>query len=120
MSPVVKARDTSLDPHTAGERESPVRASECCPCCFSPEIAQRRQECVTAFLVCNTNLQPCARRHAMSISITVRNGTAIGKESLCRTCRHAHIQLGYPESEEEVRCGYHYEGSPSCVVRRQG
>jgi hypothetical protein len=45
----------------------------------------------------------------MSISITVRNGTAVGKESLCRTCRHAHIQLGYSESEEEVRCGFYYE-----------
>jgi hypothetical protein len=42
----------------------------------------------------------------MSISITVRNGTAVGQESLCRTCRHAHIQLGYSESEEEIRCGY--------------
>jgi hypothetical protein len=42
----------------------------------------------------------------MSISITVRNGTAIGKESLCRTCRYASIQLGYSESEEEIRCGY--------------
>jgi hypothetical protein len=45
----------------------------------------------------------------MSISITVRNGTAVGQESLCRTCRHAHIQLGYSESEEVVRCGYFYE-----------
>jgi hypothetical protein len=45
----------------------------------------------------------------MSISITVRNGTAVGKESLCRTCRHAHIQLGYSDSEEEVRCGFFYE-----------
>ena len=51
----------------------------------------------------------------MSISITVRNGTAVGKESLCRTCRHAHIQLGYSESEEEVRCGFHYE-SPRLVL----
>lgn len=42
----------------------------------------------------------------MSISMTVRNGTAVGQESLCRTCRHAHIQLGYSESEEEIRCGY--------------
>ncbi|HMD21393.1 MAG TPA: hypothetical protein VKH40_13790 [Alloacidobacterium sp.] len=42
----------------------------------------------------------------MSISITVRNGTAIGKESLCRTCRYASILLGYSESEEEIRCGY--------------
>lgn len=45
----------------------------------------------------------------MSISITVRNGTAVGQESLCRTCRHAHIQLGYSESDEEIRCGFHYE-----------
>lgn len=45
----------------------------------------------------------------MSISITVRNGTAVGQESLCRTCRHAHIQLGYSESEEEIRCGYFYD-----------
>ena len=51
----------------------------------------------------------------MSISITVRNGTAVGRESLCRTCRHAHIQLGYSESEEEVRCGYHYE-APRLVL----
>ena len=42
----------------------------------------------------------------MSISITVRNGTVIGKESLCRTCRYASILLGYSESEEEIRCGY--------------
>lgn len=45
----------------------------------------------------------------MSISLTVRNGTAVGQESLCRTCRHAHIQRGYSESEEEIRCGYLYE-----------
>lgn len=45
----------------------------------------------------------------MSISMTVRNGTAVGQESLCRTCRHAHIQLGYSESEEEIRCGYFYD-----------
>ena len=51
----------------------------------------------------------------MSISITVRNGTAVGRESLCRTCRHAHMQLGYSESEEEVRCGYHYE-APRLVL----
>ena len=45
----------------------------------------------------------------MAISMTVRNGTVVGQESLCRTCRHAHIQLGYPESEEEIHCGYFYE-----------
>ena len=45
----------------------------------------------------------------MSISLTVRNGTAVGQESLCRTCRHAHIQLGYSESEEEIRCCFFYD-----------
>lgn len=45
----------------------------------------------------------------MAISMTVRNGTAVRQESLCRNCRHAHIQLGYSESEEEIRCGYFYE-----------
>jgi hypothetical protein len=45
----------------------------------------------------------------MSISITVRNGTATGKESLCRTCRYASILLGYSESEVEIRCGYFSE-----------
>jgi len=42
----------------------------------------------------------------MAFSITVRNGTAIGKESLCRTCRYASILLGYSENEEEIRCRY--------------
>jgi hypothetical protein len=45
----------------------------------------------------------------MSTTISVRNGTAVGRESLCRTCRHAHIQVGYADSEEEVRCGYFYD-----------
>ncbi|GGG95448.1 hypothetical protein [Silvibacterium dinghuense] len=45
----------------------------------------------------------------MSTTFTVRNGTAVGQESLCRTCRHAHIQTGYADSEEEVRCGYFYD-----------
>ena len=44
----------------------------------------------------------------MSADIIVRNGTPVGRESLCRTCRHAHIQMGYSESEEEIRCGYYY------------
>jgi hypothetical protein len=27
-------------------------------------------------------------------------------ETLCRTCRHAHIQRGFRESEESILCGY--------------
>lgn len=50
----------------------------------------------------------------MAISITVRNGTPIGKESLCRSCRYASILLGYSESEEEIRCGF-YSALPRLV-----
>jgi hypothetical protein len=45
----------------------------------------------------------------MGNTISVRNGTPVGNTSLCRTCTHAHIQLGYADSEIEVRCGYNYE-----------
>ena len=45
----------------------------------------------------------------MGYTISARNGTPVGNTSLCRTCTHAHIQLGYADSEIEVRCGYNYE-----------
>jgi hypothetical protein len=45
----------------------------------------------------------------MSTTIHVRNGTPAGTVSLCHTCRYAHIQKGYADSEEQVRCGYFYE-----------
>jgi hypothetical protein len=45
----------------------------------------------------------------MSISVIVRNSSAVGSKSLCRTCRYAHIVLGYSEGEEETRCAYFYE-----------
>ena len=34
-------------------------------------------------------------------------------ETLCRTCRHAHIQRGFCESEEAILCGF---GSPLRAV----
>ena len=34
-------------------------------------------------------------------------------EPLCRTCRHAHIQRGFSESEEAIFCGF---GSPLRIV----
>jgi len=50
-----------------------------------------------------------ARKERMSTTIHVRNGTPAGNVSLCQTCRYAHIQQGYADSEEQVRCGYFYE-----------
>ena len=45
----------------------------------------------------------------MGNAVFMRNGTPVGSASLCRSCRNAHIQLGYADSEIEVRCGFNYE-----------
>jgi hypothetical protein len=45
----------------------------------------------------------------MSTTIFVRNGTAVGRKSLCYSCRRAHIQVGFADSDEEVRCGFFYD-----------
>jgi len=45
----------------------------------------------------------------MSITLSVRSGTPVGRKSLCYTCRYASIQIGYAASEREIRCGYFTE-----------
>jgi hypothetical protein len=40
----------------------------------------------------------------MTIALKIKNGTLVEGESLCRTCRNAHIQKGFRESEEAVFC----------------
>ncbi|HEY3929884.1 MAG TPA: hypothetical protein VGL89_16050 [Candidatus Koribacter sp.] len=42
-------------------------------------------------------------------SITVKNGTAVGAESLCLRCMHGHRQKGFRESEELLFCTYIWE-----------
>jgi hypothetical protein len=42
----------------------------------------------------------------MSSTITIRNATPKGSQSLCDTCTHAHGQLGFADSERTVYCGY--------------
>ena len=39
-------------------------------------------------------------------TITIKNGTPVGAESLCNKCRHVHRQKGFRESEELVLCTY--------------
>jgi hypothetical protein len=34
----------------------------------------------------------------------IKGGTPVGSESLCRTCVHAHIMIGYRESEMVTVC----------------
>ena len=42
----------------------------------------------------------------MGTTLKVQGGTLVEGESLCRTCRHAHIQRGYRQNEEVILCGY--------------
>jgi hypothetical protein len=42
----------------------------------------------------------------MSTTLKIKNGTLVEGESLCRTCRSAHIQKGFRESEEAIFCTF--------------
>jgi hypothetical protein len=42
----------------------------------------------------------------MSITIRIQGAPSQDGESLCQTCRYAHIQRGFRESEETVFCGF--------------
>ena len=46
------------------------------------------------------------RKKNMSTKFKVQGGTLVEGDSLCRTCRHAHIARGYRQNEEMVYCGY--------------
>jgi hypothetical protein len=40
-------------------------------------------------------------------TIKVQNGTPVGSESMCATCRKARIIKGFSESEEIIFCSWH-------------
>jgi len=42
----------------------------------------------------------------MTITLKIKGGTLEEGESLCRSCRNAHIQKGFRESEEVVFCSW--------------
>ena len=42
-------------------------------------------------------------------TITIKNGTAVGTESLCVRCMNGHRQKGFRESEELLFCTYVWE-----------
>ena len=45
-------------------------------------------------------------KQPMTITLRIKNGTLVEGESLCRTCRNAHIQKGFRESEEAIFCAW--------------
>ena len=45
------------------------------------------------------------RAEPMSIAVKIMGAPPTGQESLCRTCRCAHIRKGFRESEEAIFCG---------------
>jgi len=42
----------------------------------------------------------------MTIDMKIKWALPPEGEALCRTCRHAHIQRGFRESEEVILCGF--------------
>jgi len=43
-------------------------------------------------------------KEKVMVTIKVKGGTPQGAESLCRTCRWAHIVKGFSASQEQIRC----------------
>lgn len=43
------------------------------------------------------------------MAVHVKNGTPVGNDSKCETCNHAHIILGFRESEQLVYCTFSVE-----------
>ena len=44
------------------------------------------------------------------MQVNIRDGPPLAGRSLCETCRHAHIERGYRESEELVVCQLTFPG----------
>ena len=44
------------------------------------------------------------RNEMTMLQLKVQNGTPIGSESLCRSCRHAHVIRGARDKEEIILC----------------
>ena len=53
---------------------------------------------------------PVRKQERMSITIKIQGAPPQDGESLCQTCRYAHIQRGFRESEQSVFCGFNDAG----------
>jgi hypothetical protein len=42
----------------------------------------------------------------MTMTIKIKGTVAAGPDSLCRTCRWAHMQRGFREGEEAIFCNF--------------
>jgi hypothetical protein len=53
---------------------------------------------------------PVRKQKRMSITVRIQGAPPQDGESLCQTCRYAHIQKGFRESEQTVFCGFNDAG----------
>jgi len=53
---------------------------------------------------------PVRKQTRMSITVRIQGAPPQDGESLCQTCRYAHIQRGFRESEQTVFCGFNDAG----------
>lgn len=52
-----------------------------------------------------TAVKVLGEKTTMTIAIKIMGATPTGQESLCRTCRCAHIRKGFRDSDEAIFCG---------------
>jgi hypothetical protein len=52
------------------------------------------------------------RKEKCMVTIKIKDGTPQGAETLCATCRWAHIVKGFRESEKEIFCRYLTDDRP--------
>src|SRR5260370_1167260 len=91
---------------------APAFSGKCVPHCranFVPR-ASHRSWCVSTMCVRTTSTARSAeallRKEKRMVSIKVKDGTPQGAETLCVTCRWAHIVKGIRVSEKELFCMY--------------
>ena len=58
----------------------------------------------------NLRRMPVRKQKHMSITVRIQAAPPQDGESLCQTCRYAHIQKGFRESEQTVFCGFNDTG----------
>src|SRR6267154_1023642 len=72
--------------------------------------ANHRSKCVNKMRLhtrsTSRSAEALLRKEKVMVTIKVKDGTPEGAETLCMTCRWAHIVKGFRVSEKEIFCRY--------------
>ena len=64
--------------------------------------------CSIALSAQHRSVKALLRREKTMVTIKINGGTPSGVQSLCTTCRWAHIVKGFSASQKLIRCGRFY------------